>query len=217
VREITVTVDGALQVSASLHGEGATAVVLGHGAGGNRLTPLLLSVAEGLAGSGRQGILYNFPYTEQRRRAPDPPARLEATIEAVAREARALGASRVVLGGKSMGGRIASQAVAKGTPADGLVFLGYPLHPPGRTEQLRDKHLPAIRTPMLFLQGTRDDFARFDLIEAVVARLQPLATLVAFEAADHSYRVPKKSGLLAADIEKRLIDAILGWLDERGL
>lgn len=217
MREITVPVGDALTVSASVHGEGATAVILGHGAGGNRQTPLLLRVAEALAGSGRRAILYNFPYSEGRRRAPDPPARLEATVAAVVREARSLGASRIVLGGKSMGGRIASQAVAKGTPADGLVFLGYPLHPPGRTEQLRDKHLPLIQAPMLFLQGTRDDFARLDLIEALVQRLEPLATLVPFEAADHSYRVPKKSGLSTADTEKAVVDAMLRWLAARGL
>jgi predicted alpha/beta-hydrolase family hydrolase len=192
-------------------------VVLGHGAGGSRLTPLLVRAAEALAGSGRRALLYNFPYAEERRRAPDPAPRLEATVAAVAAQARALGAARVVLGGKSMGGRIASQAVAKGEAVDGLVFLGYPLHPPGRTEKLRDQHLAAIRAPMLFLQGTRDDFARFDLIEALVGRLQPLATLVAFEAADHSYRVPRKSGLDREAVERRLIVEMLGWLDARGL
>jgi predicted alpha/beta-hydrolase family hydrolase len=174
-------------------------------------------VAGALAESGRLAILYNFPYTERGRRVPDPPALLEATVEAVAREALALGASHVVLGGKSMGGRMASQAVAKGTPADALVFLGYPLHPPGRPEQLRDRHLPQIRVPMLFLQGTRDDFARLDLIEGVTGRLGALATLVRFEDADHSYRVRRASGQTGAEVEKRILAEIVAWLGGRGL
>lgn len=208
---------GEQAVSASVHGVGDTAVVLGHGAGGNRTTPLLLAVAEALAASGRGAILFNFPYSERRRRVPDRPELLEATVEAVAAAARAQGASRVVLGGKSMGGRMASQGVAGGLAADGLVFLGYPLHPPGRHDQLRDKHLAQIQVPMLFLQGSRDDFARWDLIEDVTGRLGPLATLVRLEAADHSYRVPKASGLKTADVEKRLIGEILAWLAARGL
>lgn len=214
--EITVPVRD-LTVSASVQGEGTTAVVLGHGAGGNRQTPLLVRVGEALASSGRMALLYNFPYTQRQRRVPDKPDLLEATVEAVGREARALGASRLVLGGKSMGGRMASQAVAKGLAADALVFLGYPLHPPGRPEQLRDKHLREIRVPMLFLQGTRDDFARWDLIESVTQRLGPLATLVRLEDADHSYRVRKASGQTTAPVEKRLVEELLGWLAARGL
>src|SRR5918993_2723370 len=104
-----------LSVTASVHGEGETALILGPGAGGNRRTPLLLNLAEAVAASGRRAVLYNFPYTEARRRIPDPPDVLEQTAQAVGEFARdTLGARRLVLGGKSMGGRIASQAVAKG-------------------------------------------------------------------------------------------------------
>src|SRR6188474_1165153 len=111
--------------------------------GGDRRTGLLVRLANTLAEGGRRVVLHNFPYTEARRRVPDKPAVLEATVSAVAAHARQeLGASHLVLGGKSMGGRIASQAVAQGLPADGLVFLGYPLHPPGKTQQRRDRHLP---------------------------------------------------------------------------
>ena len=124
---------GAREVGVSVHGDGDTAVVLAHGAGGNRRNPLLVTVAAGVAAAGHRVLLTNFPYTEDKRRAPDPPALLEATIDAVAAYAEeTLGARRVVLGGKSMGGRMASQLVARGRPAAGLVFLGYPLHPPGR-------------------------------------------------------------------------------------
>src|SRR4029078_3321069 len=138
---------------------------------------LLVRLADTLAEGGRRVVLHNFPYTEARRRVPDKPAVLEATIAAVAAHARgALGASRLVLGGKSMGGRIASQSVAQGLAADGLVFLGYPLHPPGRFDTLRDRHLHGITAPMLCGQGTRDAFARPDLLAAVLGGLGDRAT-----------------------------------------
>jgi predicted alpha/beta-hydrolase family hydrolase len=208
--------DGA-SVSASLHGAGTTCVALGHGAGGTRRTPFLLRLAESLAASGRRALLFNFPYSEARRRIPDPKARLEATVAAVAQLARASGAARLVLGGKSMGGRIASQAVAQGLAADGLVFLGYPLHPPGKPETLRDAHLPGIAAPMLFVQGTRDAFARWDLLEATLARLGERATLLKLEQGDHSFKVPKRTGLVAADVERLVFEGVAAWLDARGL
>lgn len=203
-------------VSASLHGGGATCLALGHGAGGNRRAPFLVRFAEAIAASGRSAILYNFPYSEQRRKAPDAPRVLEDTVVAVAEAAREQ-AGRVVLGGKSMGGRIASQAVAQGLGCDGLVFLGYPLHPPGNPDRLRDGHLPQIEAPLLFLQGTRDAFARWDLIESVVSGLGDAASLVRIDEADHSFAVPKKTGLTAADVEARLVEETLRWLGARGL
>ena len=204
---------GGREVGISIHGEGETAVVLAHGAGGNRRAPLLQAVAEGLAAAGHRAILTNFPYSEAGRGVPDPPALLEATIDAVAGHAeRALGARRVVLGGKSMGGRMASQLVAKGRPAAGLVFLGYPLHPPGREDRMRDAHLGAVAPPMLFIQGTRDAFARWDLMEAVAGRL-PLATLHRVEDGDHSFRVLKRTGRTAPEVEADIVTAITAWLD----
>ena len=209
---------GDFSVTASVHGEGSTSVVLAPGAGGNRQTPLLVSLAEAVAASGRRAVLYNFRYTEQRRRIPDPPEVLERTARAVAEFARAsLGAQRVVLGGKSMGGRIASQAVARGTPADGLVFLGYPLHPPGKTEQLRNQHFPSVRAPMLFVQGTRDAFARWDLLEALLASLGSRARLFRVEGGDHSFTVPRTSGRARAEVEAEIARAVLGWLADLGL
>ena len=203
---------GDREVGVSVHGEGETAVVLAHGAGGNRRTPLLISVAEGVAGAGHRVVLTNFPYTEDKRRAPDPPALLEATIDAVAAYAEGtLGARRVVLGGKSMGGRMASQLVARGRPAAGLVFLGYPLHPPGRVDSLRDAHLERIAPPMLFIQGTRDALARWDLMEAVAARL-PRATLHRVEDGDHSFRVLKRTARTPAEVEAAIVAAITSWL-----
>jgi predicted alpha/beta-hydrolase family hydrolase len=204
--------------SASVHGRGGTVVVLGHGAGGTRQTPMLVALAESLAGSGRAALLYNFPYAEQGRRRPDPPAVLEATARLAARVAlESTGAGKVVHGGRSMGGRIASQVVAGGERADGLVLLAYPLHPPGRFASLRDGHLPSIGVPMLFVQGTRDAFAREDLLAAVMGRLQPRAKLVRVAGADHSFRVLKSSGRTPDDVLSEVTRALLGWLDRHGL
>ena len=204
-------------VSASSRGDGPTSVVLGHGAGGNRKNPSLVALAEGLADSGRRAILYNFPYADAGKRVPDPNSTLEAAAQAVTDYARATGASRVVLGGRSMGGRIASQVVAAGTPVEGLVFLAYPLHPPGKPETLRDRHLPQIAAPMLFVQGTRDAFARPDLLAALLERLGPRASIHRVEDADHSFVVRKSKGRTAADVTAEVHRVVVDWLDARGL
>jgi uncharacterized protein len=215
MRELTLEGGAA---SASLHGAGASVVVLGHGAGGNRRNPLLRALAEALAASGRAALLYNFRYAEKGGRRPDPPAMLEATTRAAAELALAeTGARRIVHGGRSMGGRIASQVAAAGGRADGLAFLGYPLHPPGRFEKRREAHLPSIVAPMLFLQGTRDDFARADLLEALMARLGARAELHRVEHADHSFGVLKRSGRTPADVLAEVSGTLLGWLDRHGL
>lgn len=204
--------------SASLHGSGSTVVVLGHGAGGNRRTPMLVDLAEALAASGRAALLYNFPYTERGSRRPDAPSLLEA----VAREAAEValersGAERLVLGGRSMGGRIASQVVAGGARADGLAFLAYPLHPPGRYEKRREAHLPDIAAPMLFVQGTRDAFAREDLLKGLLERLGGRADLHSVEGADHSFRVLKRSGRTPDDVAEEVRSALLRWLEQSRL
>ena len=217
VEEIEVPFAGGA-LTASSHGAGPTVVVLGHGAGSSRRTPFLVRIAERLAESGRRAVLYNFPYTDARRKVPDRPDVLEAACAAAGDHALRLpGAARVVHGGKSMGGRIASQAVAKGAAAAGLVFLGYPLHAPGRTDVLRDRHLPDVAPPMLFLQGTRDSFARWDLIEDVTRRLVPRALLHRLEGADHSFVVPRSSGRSSADVEEEIKAVLLDWLERNGL
>lgn len=217
MREVVIPFEGG-RVSASVFGEGKTALVLGHGAGGDRKTPFLVRLAKALAEGGRVVVLHNFPYTEAKKKVPDPAPRLEATVDAVAAYVRKeLEAARVVLGGKSMGGRIASQAVAKGTLAEGLVFLGYPLHPPGRFEQLRDGHLTAVAPPMLFVQGTRDAFAREDLLEPVIARLGARATWHRIDGGDHSFVVPKARRRPMADVEEEIKEAVETWLAARGL
>jgi predicted alpha/beta-hydrolase family hydrolase len=204
--------------SASLHGQGMTVVVLGHGAGGTRRNPMLVALAEALAASGRGALLYNFPYAESGRRRPDPPAVLEATTRAVAALAlETTGAKRIVHGGRSMGGRIASQVVAAGERADGLAFLGYPLHPPGQFDRRREAHLPEVAAPMLFVQGTRDAFAREDLLLALMSRLGPRAELHRVAEADHSLGVLKRSGRTPPDVLVEVRDVLLAWLDRHGL
>jgi predicted alpha/beta-hydrolase family hydrolase len=179
---------------------------------------MLRALAEAVAGSGRAALLYNFPHAEKGARRPDPPAVLEAATRAAATLAlEAAGAERIVHGGRSMGGRIASQVVAKGAPADGLAFLGYPLHPPGQFEKRREAHLPRIEAPLLFVQGTRDAFAREDLLLALMERLGPRAELVRVSEADHSFGVRKRSGRTPADVLAEVTGALLGWLDRHEL
>jgi predicted alpha/beta-hydrolase family hydrolase len=206
------------EASASVHGKGETVVVLGHGAGGSRRNAMLVALADVLAGSGRAAVLYSFPYAEKGVRRPDPPPVLEAAARAAAALAlQATGARRIVHGGRSLGGRIASQIVAGGERADGLAFLGYPLHPPGQPGRRREAHLPAIEAPMLFVQGTRDAFAREDLLLALVERLGPRAELHRVAEADHSFGVLKRSRRTPEDVQAEVRDTLLAWLDRHGL
>lgn len=182
-------------------------VVLAHGAGGTLETPQLKRFARSLAERGIGAVRFNFPYTERGRKTPGSPKEAVAAWRGVADAVRER-APVMILGGKSYGGRMASHLAAEGYPADGLVFLGYPLHAPGRTEQLRDAHLRDIRAPMLFLQGTRDAFARRDLIEGVV-KSAPAARLHLVEGADHSFAVP---GHAAAEVIDGLAGVTAEWV-----
>jgi predicted alpha/beta-hydrolase family hydrolase len=177
-------------VSAVVTGEGTgrPIVVLAHGAGGDMHNAFLVGFAEGLADHGIVCLRFNFPYKERGSRAPDPPAVLLDAWRAAFDHARTFG-DAVWVSGKSLGGRIGSMAVAEGMRASGLVFVGYPLHPPGKPERIRDAHLDEIEVPMLFIQGTKDPFARWDLLEGVVKRLADRAVLHPVEGGDHSFRV----------------------------
>jgi uncharacterized protein len=189
---------------------GATraALVLAHGAGHGIDTRLLVDVGEALAERGVAVLRFNFPYMEAGRRSPDPQPRLEACYRAVA-EAVEHEFERPYLGGKSMGGRIASHIVADGFAAGGLVFLGYPLHPPGQPERIRDGHLKRIEAPMLFLQGSRDPFAMPELLHRTIAGL-PSAKLVEIEGGDHSFKVRGRS---AGDVTVELVEAIDSFVE----
>lgn len=168
-------------------GTASGAVVLAHGAGGRKEGPLLEAVARGLCEEGFAVVRFDFPYREAGRRLPGSPKPSEACYRAVVEAVRA-GFGDPVIGGRSYGGRIASHIAASGTACAGLLFLAYPLHAPGRPEKLRDAHLSRIDPPMLFCQGTRDPFARQDLLEAIVEGLGD-ATLHLVEGADHGFKV----------------------------
>jgi uncharacterized protein len=179
-------------------------LVLGHGAGSGMRSPFMTGFAEAIGELGVATLRFDFPYMQAGRRAPDrAPVLLEAWREAFANAVDRAGGRPVFAGGKSMGGRIASMAAAEGMPAAGLVFLGYPLHPPGRPDRIRDAHLDAVPVPMLFMQGTRDTFSQPDLLAAVITRLGPRAQLVSVEGGDHSFRVaggPRDGAVVAAGL-----------------
>lgn len=181
-------------VSASWDGSPADAdriLLLAHGAGGDMHDAILAGVAKELATAGVAVLRFNFPYREAGRRAPGAQTQSEACYRAVADVARRPSVP-LYLGGKSYGGRMASHIVAEGYAADGLVFLSYPLHAPGRFDKLRDEHLRRIDVPMLFVQGTRDTFARADLLDGALRTL-PTATHVPIENADHGLKVARRT------------------------
>jgi hypothetical protein len=182
-------------------------LVWAHGAGGTMDTPNVVGVAEGLAARGVEVVRFNFLYREQGRKAPDRGEKLEACYLAVA-SVVAKTAERLYLGGGSMGGRIASQIVAGGFSAAGLAFQSYPLHPPGKPERLRDEHLYRVGVPMLFISGTKDEFASGALLDGVVAKL-PTATLYRIEGANHGLRV---KGRAPADVLAEVVDTIDAWI-----
>lgn len=164
-------------------------VVLAHGAGGNMRNPVLEGFAAGLAGNDVGCLRFNFAYSEAGRKGPDREPKLRPVWSAAFARAAEDGGP-VWASGKSLGGRIASMMVADGElDAAGLVLVGYPLHPPGKPERIRDAHLYQIEVPMLFLEGTADPFARWDLLTAVLKRLGDRAALHAVEGGDHSFRV----------------------------
>ncbi len=190
-------------------------VLLGHGAGANQLSAFMRMFASGLTARGFDAMTFNFLYTEQGRRVPDPKARLESCYRAVietARKHKKLKANRLVIGGKSMGGRIASQVAADGDEGiGGLVFLGYPLHPPGKPDQLRAEHLKDIRAPMLFVQGLRDAFGTANEIRAIIEKQRLPATLYTVEGGNHSFKVPKTLRRPQQEIYETIIDEVAQW------
>ncbi len=188
--------------------------VLAHGAGAGMRHPFLESIAQRLAERSIATLRYQFLYMEQRGRRPDPPAVAAATVRAaVAEAARVAPGLPLIAGGKSFGGRMTStaQAVAPLPGVRRLVFLGFPLHPPGRPDTKRAEHLAAVGIPMLFLQGDRDEFADLKLLRPVVTGLGERATLHLVEGGDHSFHVLKRSGKTDADVMGELTEAIVGW------
>lgn len=167
-------------------------LVLAHGAGGGQRSSFMVRAAHALAARGITVATFDFPYIAEGRSVPDKAPVLEAAWRAAVEEAhrrKALATLPLFLGGKSMGGRIASQVAAAGVEGiAGLVFFGYPLHPPGRPQQRRDAHLPSIREPMIFIQGTRDQFGTSAEIRELLPRLNAAAELFEVADGDHSFK-----------------------------
>lgn len=218
-RAVTIPVPAGAPVSGLLNvpADARACLVLGHGAGAGMTHPFLQALADGLAERGIGTLRYQFPSMERGSKRPDPPPVAHAAVRAaVAEAARLVPGLALIAGGKSFGGRMTSQAQAEAPlpGVRGLVFVGFPLHPPKQPSDTRAAHLDAVAVPMLFLQGTRDALAEVTLVEAVVGRLAPRATLRLFDGADHAFHVPAKSGKRDEDVRRELLDALAAWIRE---
>jgi predicted alpha/beta-hydrolase family hydrolase len=195
----------------------ASALVLAHGAGGGQHSRFMVQAATAFAARGITVATFDFPYMAQGRSVPDKGPVLEAhwreVIDAARRHAAFAGLP-LFIGGKSMGGRIASQVAAQQVDGiSGLVYLGYPLHPPGKPEQRRDRHLPDIVEPMLFVQGTRDQFGTADEIRELLPGLNPRATLFEVQDGDHSFTVRVSvAGRKQDAVLREIFDAVAGFI-----
>jgi predicted alpha/beta-hydrolase family hydrolase len=216
--QLRIGVEGGGEVSALLWQPARVRrlLVLAHGAGAGMSHPFMEKLADELAGVGVATLRYQFPYMEERRRVPDAPAVLMATVVAAVRVAAGAAPGLPLLaGGKSMGGRMTSQAAAE-RPLDGvrgLVFFGFPLHPPNRPGTKRADHLGKVSTPMLFLQGTRDTLADLKLLRPLCTKLGSRVTLHVVETADHSFHVLKRSGKSDAEVLRELAEKAASWAE----
>ena len=190
-----------------------TLFVCAHGAGGNMADNGIIAVTQALRAKGIDTIRFNFLYSEKRSGRPDPMPKAMGVISAVVDRARhELSPKRLVIGGRSFGGRAASMLAADGFGVDRLLLLAYPLHPPGKPDKLRDAHLAAVKVPVLCLNGTRDDFCQRPLMEQVLARLGSNWTMRWLEGADHGFHVRKSSGRTDADVMDEIATAVAKWL-----
>ena len=212
-QELRVSVEGRATVSAivTLPQKATHLFVLAHGAGAGMRHPFMERMTQHLAASGIAALRYQFPYTEAGRKRPDTPALLQATVRAAVSAGESFGLP-LIAGGKSMGGRMTSQAAAESPlpRVRGLVFLGFPLHPPGVRAASRGEHLARVRLPMLFLQGTRDKLAELDLLTPLIRTIER-ATLLVIDGADHGFHVPRSSGRTDDDALVEMASAVASW------
>ncbi len=222
VEGLRFAVEGAGEVSAILlrPAKARWLLVLAHGAGAGMTHPFLEKLAGELAETGVASFRYQFPYMEERRRVPDSAPLATATVGAAVRAAAdAAPGLPVLAGGKSFGGRMSSQAAAQQLleGVRGLVFFGFPLHPPNKPGSKRAEHLGNVEIPMLFLQGTRDTLADLKLLQPICRDLGKLATLHVIETADHSFHVLKSSGKSDADVLRELAQTTAAWAENLGI
>ena len=215
-KRVSIEVNRETEVSGiSLTRRGARCcLVLAHGAGAGMEHPFMSDIADGLLEHSVATLRYQFPYMEKGSHRPDPPTLCHQTVRAAAMKAHTLMPSLPLFaGGKSFGGRMTSQAQAVEPLAEvrGLCFLGFPLHPPNKISTIRAEHLSSIRIPMLFVQGTRDALANWELMASVTAQLGARATLKSIDPADHSFHVLVRSGRTDAEVMHEVLDAIEKW------
>ena len=216
-----VTLEGGAATTALLYpaadpGIGAT-FILAHGAGAGQRSRFIVDFGQALSALGLDVATFNFPFTEQHRRIPDRAPVLERCYRSVIDAIRAeitSARSTLVIGGKSLGGRMATHVAAANREDDlaGLVLLGYPLHPPGKPHQRRDAHLGAIGRPMLFVQGSRDAFGTPDELAPIVASLHPTPALHVVANGDHSFAVPRRNPVGQSAVFADVQQAIIGWI-----
>lgn len=194
-------------------GTGRTILVCGHGAGGNMQDRAVRAAADELVRRGLGVVRFNFLYKELRSGRPDAMPLLKACYQAVVDDVRRrLLPDVLIIGGRSMGGRVASLLAADGMDCDGLLLLAYPLHPPKRLDQLRDAHLPQIRVPVLCFNGTRDDMCTRALMERALERVNAPWHMHWLEGADHSFHVLKRSGRTDAEVLSEVAESAAAWL-----
>lgn len=195
-----------------------TGVITAHGMGNDMENELIVAFTDGLAGAGYPTLRFNFPYREKGLKLPDNQKKLEDTWTAVCsffKNRPTVNINHIIAAGKSMGGRIASQLVAeKRLPVEGLIFLGYPLHPAGNQLKIRDAHLYQIKLPMLFFAGTRDNLCDMEKLQKVLSRLAGPWDLEIIEGGDHSFHVPKSMGIKESEIHGRILRTSRQWIEK---
>ena len=218
MEKVSIRIDDDLSVSGIAQGPGdpAACYVFAHGAGAGMTHPFMTAVADGLAQRNIATLRYQFPYMELgRKRTDTPPVAHAAVRAAVAHAAQMFGPVRLLAGGKSFGARMSSQAQAIDPlpQVEGLIFLGFPLHPAGEPASSRADHLAKVRIPMLFVQGTQDKLADLALLRPVVDALAPRATLMPIDPADHSFHVLKRSGRNDEAVLVEVLDGVARWIE----
>ena len=227
-RRLNVEVPGEQVVTARFyevptgHSRLGVTLVLGHGAGNGQISSFMVEFATNLSARGLDVMTFDFLYMARGQKMPDSPRRLEACYRAAIVAARTCShrlGNKIAIGGKSLGGRIASQVVADSEPSAisnviGLVFLGYPLHPPGKPSRLRTAQFAHVKMPMLFLQGARDAFGTPMELRQILSSFVSNVTVHEVEGGDHSFKVLKRSGFSQNDVYSNTQDVIVGWLSK---
>ncbi len=188
-------------------------ILLAHGAGADVSSEFFTLLDEGLSRYPVTRVYFNFPYRVANKKVPDRlPVLQESWRRAMNWVVQEIKPAALFAGGKSMGGRVVSTVASEFPFLKGLIFLGYPLHPPGKPDTLRDAHLYALHIPMLFIQGTRDSLAQFELIQQVTRKIGDWATMVTVEGGDHSFKIPRKTGKTYPEVLYWVAEQIVHWM-----